>query len=35
MDKIYEHRPVDNVQNTDLGYDLYQSGKIAATPPKQ
>jgi hypothetical protein len=30
-DKIYTHLPVRNVRNTDLGYQLFQSGKIAAT----
>ena len=26
------HLPVRNVKNTDLGYLLYHSGRIAATP---
>jgi hypothetical protein len=29
MDKTYTHLPVLNVKNTDLGYELYQSGRIA------
>ena len=32
MDKTYTHLPVRNVKNTDLGYLLYHSGRIAATP---
>jgi hypothetical protein len=31
MDKIYTHLPVRNIRNTDLGFQLLQSGKIAAT----
>jgi len=30
MDKTYIHRPVRNVANTDLGFQLYQSGGIHA-----
>ena len=30
MDKIYTHLPVRNVANTDLGFQLYQSGGIHA-----
>ena len=28
MDKQYTHLPIRNVQNTHLGYTLYQSGQI-------
>jgi hypothetical protein len=35
MDKTYTHLPTRNIKNTDLGYHLYQSGRIAATPPGQ
>jgi hypothetical protein len=31
MDKIYTHLAVRNIRNTDLGYQLFQSGKIATT----
>jgi hypothetical protein len=31
MDKTYIYLPARNVRNTDLGYSLYQSGRIAAT----
>jgi len=31
MDKTYTHLPARNVANTDLGYQLYQSGRIHAT----
>jgi hypothetical protein len=31
MDKVYTHLPERNVHNTDLGYQLYQSGRVAAT----
>jgi hypothetical protein len=31
MDKTYPHLPTRTVHNTDLGYSLYQSGRIAAT----
>ena len=30
MDNVYTHLPVRNVQNTDLGYQLYQSGGVFA-----
>ena len=30
MDKTYTHLPVRNVANTDLGFQLYQSGGIHA-----
>jgi len=30
MDKTYTHLPVRNVANTDLGFELYQSGRIHA-----
>lgn len=30
MDNVYTHLPVRNVQNTDLGYQLYQSGRVVA-----
>ena len=35
MDKTYTHLPKVNVENTDLGIQLYQTGRIAATPPGQ
>ena len=31
MDKTYTHLPIRNIRNTDIGYSLYQSGRIAAT----
>jgi hypothetical protein len=31
LDKVYTHLAVRNIQNTDLGYLLYQSGRVAAT----
>jgi len=30
MDKTYTHLPVRNIKNTDLGYWLYQSGRVTA-----
>ena len=32
MDKTYTHLPTRNIYNTDLGYWLYQSGRIGAAP---
>ncbi len=31
MDDTYKHLPIENVKNTELGFALYQSGRIAAT----
>jgi hypothetical protein len=31
LDKTYTHLPVRNIQNTDLGYWLYQSSRVAGT----
>jgi hypothetical protein len=31
LDKVYTHLAVRNIQNTDLGYQLFQSGRVAAT----
>ena len=30
MDKTYTHLPYRNVANTDLGFQLYQAGRIRA-----
>jgi hypothetical protein len=32
MDTKYTHLPEENVSNTRLGYDLFSSGRIRASP---
>ena len=32
-DSVYTHLPTRNIWNTDLGYSLYQSGRIGVTVP--
>jgi hypothetical protein len=32
-DKFYTNLPKRNVMNTNIGYDLYESGHIVAKPP--
>jgi hypothetical protein len=34
MDATFTHLPSVNVSNTDLGYQLYQSGRIAVKSPR-
>ena len=29
VDAVYNHLPVRNVRNTELGYELYRSGRIS------
>lgn len=32
MDEVYTNLPRRNVRNTEIGYELYQSGRIVVTP---